>query len=57
MPKFWCSRLASDLVIKIAPASSTTDSVACSTTSAFCGAEERSRVERLTPRSASAGCA
>ena len=26
-------------------------------TSAFCGSEERSRVERLTPRSASAGCA
>jgi hypothetical protein len=39
----------------MAPATSTTDSAACITSSAFCGSAEWSRVLRLAPRSASTG--
>ena len=40
-----------------APASRTTDKATCRMTSPRCGSEERSPVERFTPRRASAGCA
>ena len=39
----------------MAVASKTTDNAAWKTTSDFCGSDARSRVARLTPRSASAG--
>src|SRR5215831_20335326 len=56
-PKSWCCILRRLRVSNPAPASRTTDKVACTTTRAFWENEERSRVLRFTPRNASAGSA
>ena len=54
-PKSWCSSLLRLRASMVAPATSTTDKVACTTSSALRANEERSCVPRPDPRSASAG--